>query len=118
MVSTTKAINGFVAFLDKEMMAKLPNGGLQKVAVGVISALAVKRGEMAMEKLKANTLAVGLGAFDENGDIDAELLKDVVRENIPDEGIKMSLPIIGNMTFFKEDVDTLYRYISEAGEGQ
>lgn len=118
MISTEQAINGFVRFLDKEMMTKLPGDGLQKVAVGVVSALAVRKGTTAIEKLKTHPLALAFEIFDSNGNVDIDLLRDVVKTNIPDTGVKIKVPVIGGMTAFKEDVDSLYRYISEAGEIQ
>lgn len=114
MVNIAKVQKGIASFLDNEMMSKLPDGGLQKVIVGVMSALIIRKGDTAIDMLKANPIAIGLGVFDGNGDMDLDLLKDVIKENIPDTGLKINLPIVGGMTVFKEDIDSLHRHIVNA----
>lgn len=116
MVSTKRAQKGFATFLDKEMMNKLPANSVQKTAVGVASGLMLKKGGDVMEGLKDNPLMMSLGVFDETGKMDIDLLRDVLRENIPETGVKIKLPIIGYMTIHKADVDALHRYISETPE--
>lgn len=116
MVSIARAEQGFANFLDKEMLAKLPDGGLQKTAIGVLSALIVRRGGNVINGLKDGKLIKALGVFDEEGNVDIDVLRDVVKENIPEGGLKIDLPIIGKMTIFKEDVDALHRHIMEVGE--
>lgn len=116
MVSTNRAEKGFATFLDREMMTKLPEGSLQRTALGVTSGLMLKKGGDALEKLKDNAFVTTLGIFDDNGYIDIDLLRDVLKENIPDMGIKVKLPMIGVLTVHKGDVDMLHRYISETPE--
>lgn len=116
MVSVTRAEQGFANFLDKEMLAKLPDGGLQKTAIGVLSALALRRGETVMNGLRDNKMVKALGIFDEEGNIDIDVLREVVKDNIPENGLKIDMPIIGKMTIFKEDIDSLHRHIMEVGE--
>lgn len=116
MVSTKRAEKGFATFLDREMMSKLPEGSLQKTAIGVASGLMLKKGGDTLENLKNNPFIATLGIFDENGYIDIDLLRDVVKQNIPDMGLKVKMPVIGTLTVHKGDIDMLHRYISETPE--
>lgn len=116
MVSIARAEQGFANFLDKEMLAKLPDGGLQKTAIGVLSALMVKKSGNILGGVQDNALISALGIFDESGNIDIDVLRDVVKENIPTTGLKVKIPVVGNMTIFKEDVDALYRHIMDVPE--
>lgn len=116
MVSTKRAEKGFATFLDREMMSKLPEGSLQKTAIGVASGLMLKKGGDTLENLKNNPFIATLGIFDDNGYIDIDLLRDVVKQNIPDMGLKVKMPVIGTLTVHKGDIDMLHRYISETPE--
>lgn len=116
MVSTKRAEKGFATFLDKEMVSKLPEGSLQRTAIGVASGLMLKKGGDALESLKTNPFIMALGVFDDNGYIDIDLLRDVIKQNIPDMGLRMKLPVIGTLTIHKGDIDMLHRYISETPE--
>ena len=116
MVSTKRAEKGFATFLDREMMNKLPEGSLQKTALGVTSGLMLKKGGDTLESLKENPFISTLGIFDENGYIDIDLLRDVIKQNMPDMGLKLKLPMIGTLTVHKGDIDMLHKYISETPE--
>ena len=54
----------------------------------------------------------GVARFiDAGGNVDLEILRESALERIPDEGIKIDVPLIGKMTFYRQDVETLYQFI-------
>lgn len=51
-----------------------------------------------------------LELFDENGDIDLDLVYSEVKANMPESGIKIEIP---GVTLKNNDIDTLYKYMIE-----
>ena len=116
MVSVGRVEKGIATYLDREMMSKVDVDGLQGFGVGIMSSLMVKRVGTIISGYKDNGIAQALGVFDKNGYIDIDVLREVLKENISDNGRKMTFPIIGSFTFYKGDVDMLYSCIMEVGE--
>lgn len=54
-----------------------------------------------------------IGAVDEDGNVDIDGLAEMIKEQISDHGFKVTVPILGELTFFKEDVEKLLEYIKE-----
>lgn len=111
MVSIDKIEKGVANYLDGELMPQLQNNGLEKVIVGTVVSLAISRSGAIVAGYKDNKLVQMLGIMDGNGDVDVEVLAAELKKNIPKEGVKVDIPIIGTMTFHKNDVDKLYEYI-------
>ncbi len=70
-----------------------------------------KRGARILEGYKGNEWMNKLGVIDAGGNVDLEILREAALERIPDEGIKIDVPLIGKMTFYRQDVETLYQFI-------
>ena len=116
MVSIRRVEKGIATYLDKEMMPKMDTEGLQGFGIGVATSLLIKRVGNIIEGYKNNGVAQALGVFDKNGNVDIDVLREVLKENISDNGRKMALPVLGSFTFYKSDVDMLYDCIMEASE--
>jgi hypothetical protein len=114
VVSISRVEKGIATYLDREMMPKLDTEGIQGFGTGVMMSLMVKRAGNIIGSYKDNGIAQALGIFDKKGDIDVDVLREVLRDNIPDNGRKMTFPIVGSFTFYKTDVDMLYSCIMEA----
>lgn len=106
---------GLANWLDAELMPKLPQEGWQKVIVGTAMSIIIKRGGNLVRNLMRNPVVVALEIVDEADEIDLDLIRAELKNNIPDTGMKVHLPMIGDITFRKNDVDTLYAHIKEAG---
>ena len=123
MVDKTKVQNGIAMYLDKELMPHLNKSTLSGFVTGAAAALVIKRMDMVFEHFKDNGIIRALGVFDKEGNIDVDVLRDVMLMNMPEEGLKVdlsNLPILNlmkseqyKMTFHKEDIDTLYKFIME-----
>ena len=53
------------------------------------------------------------GAADGNGNIDLEGFAEEMRKQMPEGGLRVSVPMIGDLTFYRTDLDDLLRYIRE-----
>lgn len=116
MVSIRRVEKGIATYLDKEMTPKTDTEGLQGFGIGVATSLLIKRVGNIVEGYKNNGIAQALGVFDKNGNVDVDVLREVLKDNIADSGKKMTFPIVGSFTFYKSDVDMLYDCIMEASE--
>lgn len=112
MVSIDKIQQGVAAYLDAELMPQLPNTGFEKVLAGTAMSLAIRRSGAILDSYKNNKAVQMLGLMDAEGNVDVDVLAEELKKNIPKEGMKVNIPIIGNMTFHKEDVDKLHEYIT------
>lgn len=111
MVSVNKIEQGVANYLDGELMPQLQGNGVEKVLVGTAASLFIRRFGAIIESYKDNKLVQMLGIMDEKGNVDVDTLAEEVKKNIPKDGIKIDVPIVGTLTFHKEDVDKLYDYI-------
>lgn len=112
MVTIAKIEQGVAAYLDSEVMPHLPNGGLEKVLAGTAVSLVIRRSGKILEGYKDNKAVQMLGLMDAEGNVDVDILAEELKKNIPAEGMKIDVPIIGKMTFHKDDVDKLHEYIT------
>lgn len=111
MVTVDKIEQGVANYLDAELMPQFQGNSVEKVIVGTVASLLIRRTGTIIEGYKDNKLVKMLGIIDDNGAIDADILAEEVKKNIPKEGIKIDVPILGLLTFHKDDVDKLYDYI-------
>ncbi len=115
MVSINQIEAGVGRWLDKELMPKLPSGGaydgLKKAATVALAMYAIKRGRSALDGLTHNSFLGTIGAVDHSGNVDIEGFMDEMRKQIPESGLKVSVPMVGDLTFYRTDLDDLLRHI-------
>lgn len=102
---------GIAAYLDNELMPQLPANGIEKVLAGTALSLAIRKSGTIMEGLKENKSVKMLGIMDEEGSIDVDVLTEELKKNVPIDGVKIDIPMIGGVTFHKDDVDKIHEYI-------
>lgn len=112
MVTIGKIEQGVAAYIDSELMPKLPSTGLEKVLAGTAIGLAIRRSGKIIESYKDNKTVQMLGIMDAEGNVDVDALAEELKKNVPADGVKVDVPIIGVMTFHKDDVDKLHEYIT------
>lgn len=113
MVSYEQIENGLMAWLDAELLPGLPVNGkydaLKKVAVTTAALYCLKNGRRLLDRYAS--MLQGIGAMDETGNVDLDGVADIFKAQVPSEGISISIPMIGPVTFYKADVDTIKKYI-------
>lgn len=114
MATITKIEQGAMKFIDKEIAPKIPtnipNGQLKKIVALAGAAYAVRNG---LRKAVSNPAFTAIGAVDGDGNIDVEGLAEIASAQIPESGFKVTVPILGDLTFFAEDLERLKAYIEE-----
>ncbi len=111
MVSIPQIESGVARYLDSELISQLPEGQFSRLAAGTMISLAIKRSSRIIEKLKENTFVKMLDIFDGEGNVDLEVVKEAVLENMTDAGLKIDIPVVGTVTFKRDDVEKLYKCI-------
>lgn len=113
MVSIDKIERGVARFLDIEVLPTIPAEGLSRVVAGTAMAVFVRRMGGLIRGYGANGVIQGLGVMDAAGNVDIDVLREALKANMPDAGLRVDIPFGGAVTFHRADVDTLYRYINE-----
>lgn len=111
MTTIQQIQNGVAAYLDNELMPMLPQTGLERLVLGTGISLLIKKNFSKIELLKENSLIKAMEIFDEEGNVDIDTLKEEIEHNMTNEGVNLEIPMIGKLTFKKEDVNKLYNYI-------
>ena len=115
MVSMNQIEAGVSHWLDKELMPKLPSNGpydgVKKAATVALALYAIKRGRNALMSLTENSFLSTIGAVDREGRVDLEGFAEEMRKQMPEEGVKISVPMVGDLTFYRSDLDDMLRYI-------
>lgn len=114
MVPVNKIEQGLASYLDAELMPSLPSSGIQKVLVGTAMSIMIKKSSTIVEELKSNSFVKMLGIIDDRGNVDIETLRTELKKNMPEDGVKIEIPVVGVMTFTKDDIDTLYDHIMKS----
>lgn len=109
MIPYNQVVNGVTKYIDNEIIPKVE--GLSKIAVGIVLASAVKRGDVIVEKIKAIPVVKMIGIVDDENRVDIETIYEELKKQVSKEPISMVLPGVGRVTFTRDDVDKLYSHI-------
>lgn len=105
---------GAAKYLDGEIAPKIPvnipNGQLKKAVFLAGATYAVRKN---VRQLAANPTLTKLGAMSESGDVDIDGILEAARGAVPAEGLKVTVPILGDLTFYAEDLERLAEYIKQ-----
>lgn len=110
-VTIDQAIIGALRFADNEVIPLLPDG--KGIAVGVMLVLSVDEGRERLLALGKNPAVKLLRIMDERGNIDIDRLYSAARPKL-ENGMTVSVPLIGDLKFGQADADKLLQYIKEA----
>ena len=115
MVSIDQVEFGLARWMDKELVPKIPTGGaydgLKKAATVAVGLYAIKRIRSALTYLAESDFLNTIGATTKEGHLDVEGFAEEMRKQIPEEGLRVSVPMVGDMTFYRGDLDDIVRYI-------
>lgn len=114
MATVAQIEAGAVKYIDAELAPKIPenvpNGQLKKIAAVAGAVYAIKNG---LRNAVATPALSAIGAVDESGNIDVDGLVQAASAQIPEKGFRVTVPILGDLTFFVEDLEKLAEYIKK-----
>lgn len=108
---------GIANYLDHEFLDQYNADSVRKTFIGVGISLYFRKKSQEIKAMLLGDMGKNMGIVDENGLIDIELLKDTFKSQISENGIVYENPYIGSITFTKDDVDVLYKYIVDVDKG-
>jgi hypothetical protein len=114
MVHKSSFIPGLSKFIDESVLSHYPANSMKRILMAGAVSLYLKQNENIVDTLASNPLLTGLGVMGTDGNVNIEALRDALKGEINKAGyMRLSIPLIGDIDFTPEDVDTLYRYIVE-----
>lgn len=115
MVHIESVKKGFATYLDEELMP-LVDTPLKKFGAGIALSLILGKFEHFVHSLK-EVWIIDMSGLIEKDMLDIDLLKEAVCDNIPESGITLPMPIIGDVKIKKADIHKLYQMIMHYEEG-
>lgn len=116
MVKLESVKRGIASYLDSELIPQI-NNPLGKFGAGVVISLSLTNlGNVAKNSVH-NPIVSMIGVTDGES-VDIEALAAAAKANMPKEGLKLSLPAIGDFTFHEADVEELVNLITMAEKGE
>lgn len=114
MVTIDQVEAGIIKYIDNEVAPKIPvnipNGQLKKVVFLSGAAYVVRKG---LRQYAGHPVLAQMGAVDQDGSVDVEGMLEAARSAIPETGFKATVPVLGDLTFYVEDLERLAAYIKE-----
>lgn len=115
MVHKSSVLPGLSKFIDESVLSHYPATSMKRILMAGAVSLYLKKNEGIVDTLTSNPLFSGIGVVRDNGMIDLEPLRDTLKSEINKVGfMRLTLPMVGDIDFTTEDVDSLYKYIIEA----
>ena len=111
MVAYNQVVNGMTKYIDQEIINKIQ--GWQRWALGAGAGIMMTKGSNMFNALKANPIIKMLDVIDENDMIDIDTIYTELRKQAEKGAATFDAPMIGTITLTKDDVDKLYRLITE-----
>ena len=109
MIPYNQVVNGVTRYIDNEIVPKVE--GLSKIAVGIMLAGAVNRGDSIIVQIKAIPVVKMIGIVDDENRVDIETIYEELKKQVEREPISMVLPGVGKVTFNHDDIDKMYSHI-------
>lgn len=111
MVRIQSIQNGILKFIDNELLPKMQ--GWKKWTFGAIASLWLSNLPNVFQKLKGNAFVGTLGLIDASDMINIEKLYAEFYKQAERGSVTFDIPVIGQLTLDKSDVEKLYAYIKE-----
>ena len=110
MVTMQQVKTGLVKYIDTDVLPHLT--GIKKLGLGVYTALAANNVVDLIEKYRDHPAVAVLDVIDTDGNVDIDKLYQAIAPQFANgEKQVINIPLIGDMTVDKSDLEKLYRYI-------
>ena len=107
MVSMQQVEHGLARFIDNELAPKIPVDGNN----GPVKRIGFLVGVTYMLHKQLPVLLSTIGAVDQNGSVDIDGVMEVIRTRIPDNGLRVQVPMVNELVFYPADIDQIKSYI-------
>lgn len=112
MVHKTDIIPGLSKFIDITVLSHYAPTSMKRIVAAGALALYLQQNSGIVDMVISNPLFSGLGVATEDGLVNIELIRDVLKNEIKKVGfMRIRFPILGDVDFNADDIDTLYSTI-------
>ena len=112
MIHKSYILPGLSQFIDKTVLSQYPPTSVKRILASGAIALYLNRKSDIVDTVLNNPMISSLGISTPDSMVDLEALRDVYKAEIAKAGfMRIHFPILGDVDFTAEDVDTLYRII-------
>lgn len=112
MYGYDKVMNGIAKYIDNEIVDKIP--GWKKWLVGSGIGMMLSNSNNIFEQIKNNEFVKLLNIIDDYDNIDVENIYKELKKQAQKGSVDVELPMIGSFRLNEQDVDKLYRFITES----
>ena len=110
MVTMQQVKTGLVKYIDTDVLPHLT--GVKLIGLGVYTALAADNLVNVLNQYKEHPAVSVLQIIDKDGNVDIDKLYQAMAPQFANgEKQTISIPLIGDMTVDRSDLEKLYRYI-------
>lgn len=110
MVTSEQIINGLTMYVDNEMTPKLDTAS--KWIVGTLVGILGVKAENLVLKIQSNELAVAIGAVNEDGLFDIDLIFEQLEKSAKKYGkLQINIPTLGVISLDDNDVNKIKKFI-------
>lgn len=102
---------GVASYLDAEFMP-LIDDSLKRVLIGAGISIVISKYADFVPSLGENKYIKALGVIDDSGNVDVDTLYTAIKGQMPEDGVKVEVPVVGEMRFVTSDVEKLYQHIT------
>ena len=114
MVHKSSIIPGLSRFIDESILVHYPPTSIKRILIASGISLYLSGNEQVVDRLLANPIFSTLGVSNSNGMIDIDKVRNAVRPEVEKAGfMRITVPVMGDIDLTVDDIDTLYRYITE-----
>ncbi len=109
-----KVVDGIAKYIDSEIYSGMND--VQELMARIVIGRLIDNENTIKSSLVNNGIIRTFGFVDSEGMVDVDGLRSDLKKEIERKGkLTISIPMFGKLTFVPEDVDVLYRYITEGG---
>lgn len=109
MVNVSQIKNGLAKYVDTEILPHTQ--GLNKAIIATGATLAISKIDNFLDKYRTNDTLKFLELVDSEGNVNIDLLISEFTKHIPEGGLVLNLPVVGDLIFYAADINTMHRYI-------
>ena len=111
MKTADEIVNGLFRYVDAEVMPRLDTKS--KIIVGTLLGMSRQKAEVLSEELTTNSTAQLIGAVDDDGMIDDDLILEHLKKASDKYGkMEFQIPLAGTIAFDGDDVNDIKFYIN------
>lgn len=111
MISKNQLECGISSYLDNEFLNRLNVDQWKKFVIGTSLSVVIKRMDKLIDSLKVNPVVSAMGIVDADSNIDIDVLIEQAKLHIPPEGLKIDIPMVGELILHVSDLDEMWRYM-------